>query len=137
MAFLDSSRDLYLLGLPSGAGKLKQPIKIGKWLMLVARLLTSLSLHGNDTLLFLSLSLSLSFSLFLSSAASSVGSFEWSSDCSMLAYVRDEELCVLPYPPAVPNDPSLLDKFVMRRNIRRVHKTKRNQEIGPSIYRAE
>lgn len=36
----------------------------------------------------------------------------------MLAMIREEELCVLPYPPAVPNDPSLLDKFTIRQNIR-------------------
>lgn len=51
-------------------------------------------------------------------AAGGVTSFAWNCDCSMLVMIREEELCVVPYPPAVPNDPALLDKFTIRQNIR-------------------
>ena len=51
-------------------------------------------------------------------AAGGVTSFAWNCDCSMLVMVREEELCVVPYPPAVPNDPALLEKFTIRHNIR-------------------
>ncbi|KAI9560861.1 hypothetical protein GHT06_011815 [Daphnia sinensis] len=50
--------------------------------------------------------------------AGGVTSFAWNCDCSMLVMIREEELCVVPYPPAVPNDPALLDKFTIRQNIR-------------------
>lgn len=40
----------------------------------------------------------------------------------MLSFVRDEELCILPYPPAVPSDVTLLDKFVIRQNVRYSHR---------------
>ncbi|XP_046461872.1 intraflagellar transport protein 80 homolog [Daphnia pulex] len=50
--------------------------------------------------------------------AGGVTSFAWNCDCSMLVMVREEELCVVPYPPAVPNDPALLEKFTIRQNIR-------------------
>lgn len=97
MAFLDASRDLHLVGLPSAAVKLKAPIKIG----------------NNSAMIRLPLNLKL-----IVSKASNVTSFEWSSDCSMLAFTRDDELCVVPYPPAVPDDLTLLDRFVIRQNIR-------------------
>lgn len=55
-------------------------------------------------------------------SAGGVTSFAWNSECSMLAMIREEELCVVPYPPAVPNDPSLLDKFTIRQNVRYWHR---------------
>jgi hypothetical protein len=55
---------------------------------------------------------------FLWGAAGGVTSFAWNCECSMLVMVREEELCVVPYPPAVPNDPALLEKFTIRQNIR-------------------
>lgn len=100
MAFLDAGRDLHLLPLPSGFNKMRTPIKIGKkWSDFLEGCLGSVKFHFHP--------------------AGGVTSFGWNSDCSMLAFIKEEgELCVIPYPPAVPSDPSLLDRFTIRQNIR-------------------
>jgi hypothetical protein len=53
----------------------------------------------------------------------------------MLVMVREEELCVVPYPPAVPNDPALLEKFTIRQNIRYVSVSPNQKPNIPQILK--
>ena len=84
LAFVDSSRDCYLLlATPAPTSKLsKLPLKI----------------------------------------ASGISCLSWNWNCCMLALIKEDELVVVSYPPALFTDPSLMERFCIRQSLRQYGK---------------
>lgn len=54
---------------------------------------------------------------------SGVTSSAWNTKSSMLAMIKEDELCVVPYPPAILADPAILDQLIIRQSVRYVPRT--------------